>query len=391
MNEYLKPWWKRIPPPAFPILAVLSLGAALGACAGGLSESDQLATAVAATETARAMEASLQTSIAETVIATVEVTSTPTETPIPPSVTPTATATATPTPSPTVIPVPANWVAFIKDVTIPDGTQMDPDEGFTKIWRLENVGLDTWTTDYALVFVSGYRMGAPKEIHLSSSVRPGETIDLAVDMVAPLEPGRYRGYWELQNAAGKRFGLGPDADAAFWVDIRVVKVLTHEVYDFDAHYCDAQWSSGAGSLECPGDTSQEEGSVVLLHDPKMEDGRTHLGNALLTTPQKVDRGYIQGVFPAFKVKDGDHFQAQLSCPPDIDNCLVNFLLQYQTDDGQVKELQSWKEANDGLISRADVDLSSLAGKKVKFILTLRAGRDYEKGEGGLWLNPGIWR
>lgn len=376
---------------AMPLLAMLCLGAGLAACSARLSQGDQLATAVAATQTAGAIEAGTETADAATVIATLEVSPTPTETPIPPSPTATATSTATPTASPTVIPIPADWAAFIKDVTIPDGTEMDPDEGFTKIWRLENVGQDTWTTDYALVFVSGYRMEGLKKIPLSSTVRPGERIDLSVDMVAPLEPGKYRGYWELENAAGDFFGLGPDAEAPFWVDIRVVKILTREVYDFDTHYCDAQWSSGAGSLDCPGDTSQEQGSVTLLQDPRMEDGRTHLGNALLTTPEKVDRGYIQGVFPEFKVKDGDHFQAQLSCPRDVDNCLINFVLEYQIGDGEVKVLHRWKEANEGQISMANVDLSSLAGKQVKFILTLRAGRDYEKGEAGIWLNPGIWR
>jgi hypothetical protein len=374
-------------------LAAVSLlvGAGLAACAPGLSESAQLATAVAGTQTAISVQGETQTAIAATVIATLEVSPTPTETPIPPSPTPTATPTVTPTITPTVIPIPPDWAAFIEDVTIPDGTKMDPDQGFTKVWRLENVGTDTWTTDYSLVFVSGYRMGAPKEIPLRSSVHPGETIDLSVDMVAPLEPGKYRGYWELKNAAGNLFGLGPDADAPFWVDIRVVKILTREVYDFEVHYCDAQWSSGAGNLPCPGDTSQEDGSVTLLQDPRLEDGRTHLGNALLTRPENVDRGYIQGVYPPFKVKDGDHFKAQLSCPRKVDNCLINFILEYQIGNKEVKELHRWKEANEGLISMADVDLSSLAGKEVKFILTLRAGRDYVDGEAGIWLNPGIWR
>ena len=44
--------------------------------------------------------------------------------------------------------------AFVRDVTIPDGTIVEPGRDFTKTWRLKNVGTCSWTTAYALVFVS---------------------------------------------------------------------------------------------------------------------------------------------------------------------------------------------------------------------------------------------
>ena len=39
---------------------------------------------------------------------------------------------------------------FVADVTIPDGTYINPGASFTKIWRLKNTGTCAWTTQFAL-------------------------------------------------------------------------------------------------------------------------------------------------------------------------------------------------------------------------------------------------
>ena len=44
---------------------------------------------------------------------------------------------------------------FVTDVTIPDGTVLDPDESFTKTWRLKNSGTCSWTPSYAVIFSNG--------------------------------------------------------------------------------------------------------------------------------------------------------------------------------------------------------------------------------------------
>ena len=80
-----------------------------------------------------------------------------TATPVPPTSTPVRPAN---TPPPTAVSY-CDWVSFIKDVTIPDGTQVLPGETFTKMWRLKNSGTCTWTPDYALVWVSGADLKAP--------------------------------------------------------------------------------------------------------------------------------------------------------------------------------------------------------------------------------------
>jgi Ig-like domain from next to BRCA1 gene len=135
-------------------------------------------------------------------------------------------ATSTPVPTNTAVPISyCDWAAFVKDVTIPDGTTMDPGEVFTKTWRLQNRGTCTWTPDYDIVFYSGAQMSGT-EIQVPGYVAPGQSVDIAVTLTAPSAPGHYVGYWILRNAPGKLFGTGGWADEAVYVDI-YVKDLPH--------------------------------------------------------------------------------------------------------------------------------------------------------------------
>jgi hypothetical protein len=378
------------------LAGLLALSIPLASCSTSSGEAvDQgiVATFVEGTLQVRETQDALASQIAETQAAASQPTQTTTATALPPTETSTVTPppTATSTSAPSATPIPGDWAAFIKDVSIPDGTTMDPEETFTKVWRLKNIGSERWTKDYALVFVSGVRMGAPKVNHLARAVDPGETIDLSVDMTAPLEPGKYTGYWALRNENGGIFGIGPEAEDYFWVQIRVQKELTRQAYDFDAAYCEATWRSGSGALPCPGAADDPSGSVVLVQDPVMEDGKEHNGNALLLTPEHAGRGYISGQFPAFEVKKGDHFRMTLSCREGAKNCDIIFRLNYQIGSKDVETFYEVGESFDRKVTWVDVDLSELAGKDVKFILMVRAGRDYVAHDAGLLLNPGIWR
>jgi hypothetical protein len=110
---------------------------------------------------------------------------------------------------------------FIADATINDGTLLDPEVAFLKVWTLENAGTCTWSRNYSLNFFAGDRMGASAETTLAQPVEPGARVDLAIDLVAPAAPGVYQGFWRLKNAAGAYFGIGPDGDQSFWVKIVV--------------------------------------------------------------------------------------------------------------------------------------------------------------------------
>jgi hypothetical protein len=163
-------------------------------------------------------DATVQAIVTQMVIALTQ--TAPTQTPVPP-----ATVTATPIPPtstsvPTSTPVSyCDWVRFVKDVTIPDGSDFAPGETFSKTWRLTNRGTCTWTPDYMLVFTSGDQMGGTTAVRLPGYVSPGQTVDVSVTLTAPMDKGHYIGYWMLRNPSGTLFGYGENANKAFYVDI----------------------------------------------------------------------------------------------------------------------------------------------------------------------------
>lgn len=124
--------------------------------------------------------------------------------------------------------IPCNQAAAGRpiDVTIPDGTVLAPGEPFSKTWRLKNVGSCEWTRLYTVTFFSGNSLDAIQTQYLAQEVSPGQTIDLTVDMEAPLEPGIYQSNWMFSDASGALFGIGPNGDAPFWVRIEVVQDVT---------------------------------------------------------------------------------------------------------------------------------------------------------------------
>jgi hypothetical protein len=139
------------------------------------------------------------------------------------SATPPATSTVVLTPTNTVVASPTavcDQAAFVSE-TVPDGSTFAPGAAFVKTWRLKNSGTCTWTSSYALVFASGNPLGAPASVPLAGNVAPGQQVDLTVNMQAPATPGSTTSNWELRNASGVLFGLGP-SNGIFWVKINVV-------------------------------------------------------------------------------------------------------------------------------------------------------------------------
>lgn len=112
-------------------------------------------------------------------------------------------------------------ILFTADISVPDDTVIEAGETFTKTWELLNTGTCTWGAGYSLVFVAGDQMGSPDIEPLGQIVEPGETMELTVTLIAPTEPGTYRGEWKLRNANGVLFGIGVEADDPFWVQIIV--------------------------------------------------------------------------------------------------------------------------------------------------------------------------
>lgn len=136
---------------------------------------------------------------------------------------PTSTPKATNTPLPTDIPLPTNTplpptntptaigctddLAFVSDITIPDGTTIEASDSFIKARGIQNYGTCTWTTSYEFVFIKGEQMGAPASVPISQGVAPDGTIDISLTFTAPTVPGIHLSFWQLQAPDGTLFGL----------------------------------------------------------------------------------------------------------------------------------------------------------------------------------------
>jgi hypothetical protein len=282
-----------------------------------------------------------------------------------------------------------DWAQYVSDVSVPDGASFSSGAAFTKTWRLLNIGTCTWTTSYKLIFDSGDQMGAPAAVNLPVEVPPGQMVDISVNMTAPLASGHYVGQWKLSNEAGIPFGIGSSANGAFWVDINVVETTT-VIYDFVANAPHAQWKSGAGILPFPGTSGDGRGYSYQVNNPRLEDDSVDTLPGLLAVPQNKYNGYIQAVYPEFLVERGDRFQTLVSCEFGATSCYVTFRLDYMTTSGAVRTLWTWKEAYEGRFYRANIDLSPLAGQKIRFILTLLASGP-ASGDRALWGAPRIVR
>lgn len=128
--------------------------------------------------------------------------------------TPTATtdpgeAVATPTQAPCL-----DGLGFVEHLSFDDSDmsappELQPGQPFTKGWRVRNNGTCTWSTDYRLVFAQGNtpaaRMGG-EPVAVARDVAPGETYDIEVNLIAPLQPGLYQGFWQMLNTQNAAFG-----------------------------------------------------------------------------------------------------------------------------------------------------------------------------------------
>jgi hypothetical protein len=102
----------------------------------------------------------------------------------------------------------------------------------------------------------------------------------------------------------------------------------------------------------------------------MEDGSTGVPG-LLTVPQNRYNGYIQGFYPTFTVQPGDRFKTTVGCEFGS-ACYITYRLDYMAANGYIGTFWQWREQNEGKVYSADIDLGPLAGRSVRFILTILA-------------------
>jgi uncharacterized protein YkwD len=112
----------------------------------------------------------------------------------------------------------------VADVTVPDYAHFELREGFTKTWRVKNIGTCTWTADYQVKYAHGDLLGSSSGVPLSSTA-PNATLDISVTMTAPSRDGKFQTFYQLLNPAGTSIPV--DDGASLWALITVGKFVAY--------------------------------------------------------------------------------------------------------------------------------------------------------------------
>ncbi len=119
---------------------------------------------------------------------------------------PTATATiifilASPTPlaPPTTASSDKNYACQVLSMTPANGTTFPSRTDFDAKWKVLNIGKRLWDKgSVGYLYLSGDKFHKVAGYDMPKAVKPGESIDLIVDMLAPKDPGTYTTNWTMQ-------------------------------------------------------------------------------------------------------------------------------------------------------------------------------------------------
>jgi hypothetical protein len=107
--------------------------------------------------------------------------------------------------TPESTPICTSNLTFLYDITIPDGTSIQPAAQIDKQWLVQNSGSCNWDDRYRLRLVSGDPLGAPTEQALFPA-RSGTQATIRIVFIAPETPGAYTSEWQAYGPDGLPFG-----------------------------------------------------------------------------------------------------------------------------------------------------------------------------------------
>jgi hypothetical protein len=108
-----------------------------------------------------------------------------------------------------------NGLWFLGDLTIPDGTVVNPGERLDKRWEVQNNGTCNWDQHYRVKLIAGPGMGIPVQRALIPALSGTEVV-IRMVLIAPDEPGNYRSAWQAYDPQDNPFG------DLFFIDIVVL-------------------------------------------------------------------------------------------------------------------------------------------------------------------------
>lgn len=286
------------------------------------------------------------------------------------------------------IDVPCYAAELVRHVTIPNGQIFAPNTGFTKIWRIRNVGSCTWSNGIFMVPARN-NLWVGTATRYEGRVRPGATVDLAVALVSPSADGEYRGDWLLRVT--RSTSLTPVDQSAFRVRIRVASTLPSLLWNFVDNPCIARWSTGNNrTVACPSNPSSR-GAFVLRAAPATIESNEVIPAVIWSQPASSDNASINGTFPALYIRGDERFRASAGCLRGNERCNLRLQVFYRVLGGNEVALASVEEVYDGVWHNLvdDFSLAPFAGNYVSFIfrVTTLNGRE----PAAAWFNVQLYR
>jgi len=184
-------------------------------------------------------------------------------------------------------------LAFVQDLNLDDNNfttigQVPAGQPFQKGWRLKNVGTCDWTPSYTFVYVAGNtppaRMGG-QPTAVQAIVSPNQEYELWVDLVAPVYPGTYIGYWQMTNAENQGFGQ------RVWVAVTVPGIPTPTPLPTQTPTANIQFSANPQSIQQGGNSVLSWATSNVQAVYLYPQGSSWQGNGVEGTGQRT-------VFPA---------------------------------------------------------------------------------------------
>jgi len=93
---------------------------------------------------------------------------------------------------------------FVRDITIPDGTIIQCNSEFEKIWEIKNNGCIIWEGRFLQEENAGASFLIPnhQKVPIPRTL-PSETVQIAVRFKAPKYPGTCESYWKIVDLSGR--------------------------------------------------------------------------------------------------------------------------------------------------------------------------------------------
>jgi hypothetical protein len=255
-------------------------------------------------------------------------------------------------------------------ITIPNGTVLPAGTRFTKIWRIKNTGECTWDDNFRFVYAGGDAFSAKLNNPLPHRVRKGQTVDMALEMIAPPIAGEFVSRWGLFDERID-FLFGHGDEEAFPVRIQTTTNTSGTIFNFVNNLCTAQWVNGSDAqLLCNRETRRNGYAVRKNISPDYDPDNKF--NALVTHTQVSEGGSITGKYPYIPVPPNARLIGEIGCTSGNQDCDITMRIYYQVYGRPLELLNEWHEVYDDQATQFDFNLDGLRNQSVAFYLYVEA-------------------